>query len=41
VIVTVSILDQTKSCCPLDHETVNRCSYCKALIAELQSNSVP
>ena len=36
----VPVLDQTKPCCPLlDHGTVNRCNYCKATIAKLQSIS--
>ena len=41
VIMRVSVLDQTKRCCPLglDHGTVNRCNYCKAIIAKLQSSS--
>jgi len=36
----VSVLDQTKCCCPPDHETANRCNYCKALIAKLHSQVV-
>jgi len=32
-------VDQTKRCRLLDHGTVNRCNYCKAPIAKLQSTS--
>jgi len=39
VIVRVSVLDQTKRCCPLDHGTVIS-SYCKAPIAKRQSSSM-
>jgi len=37
----VSVLDETKRCCPLglDHGTANRCNYCKAIIEKLQSSS--
>jgi len=37
----VSVLDQTKRCCPpgLDHGTVDRCNYCKAFIAKLHASS--
>jgi len=35
----LSVLDQTKRCCPLHHETVNGCNYCKAPIAKAQSSS--
>jgi len=30
---------RSTSCCPLDHGTVKRCNYCKAVIAKLQSSS--
>ena len=39
VIVRVSVLDQTKRCCPLGHGAIDRCNYCKAPIAKLQSSS--
>jgi len=39
VIVRISVLDQTKRCCPLDHGTVNRCNYCNAPITNLQWSS--
>jgi len=39
VIVRVSVLDQTKRCCPLDHGKVKRCNFSEAAIAKLQSSS--
>ena len=39
VIVRIAVSDQTKRPCPLDHGTVNRCNYCKAPMAKLQSSS--